>query len=75
MLNLYFLKIIRILYPRCHLKIVEHILKNAQKKKYVCFNEITWLTVIKMKIKMNNSSHGYNINRRRLIHGPKYAKY
>lgn len=74
-LNLYFLEIIHILYLRCHLKILERVLKNPQKKKYVCFNEITWLTVINLKMKMNNSSHGYNINRCRLIHGSKYTKY
>ena len=51
----HFLKIIRILYLRCHLKIVERVLKNAQKEKYVCFNEITWLIVIKLKMKMNNT--------------------
>ena len=37
--NFGYLKIIHILHPRCQPKLVVHILKNKQKKKYVCNNE------------------------------------
>ena len=29
-----------------------HILRNKQKKKYVCIHEIIWLIIMKMKMKI-----------------------
>ena len=40
MLNFSFLKIIRVLHPRYHPKIIRHTLKNKQKNMYVCIHEI-----------------------------------
>ena len=37
-LNVYYLKIIRFFHLRYHLKIIAHVLKSSQKKKYVCNN-------------------------------------
>ena len=51
--NFCYLKIIHILYPRFHPKIIGHILKN----KCVCIHEIMWLIITKMKIKMKNRLH------------------
>ena len=51
-LMLCYLKIIYILRPRYHPKIVGHILRNKQKNKYVCIHEIIGLIILKMKIKM-----------------------
>ena len=39
-LNYCYLKIIHILHPRYHPKIIGHILKNEQKNKCACFHEI-----------------------------------
>ena len=47
-LNFCFLKIIHILHPRYHPKIMGHILKNKQKNKCVCIHELT-LLIMKMK--------------------------
>ena len=44
-------------------KIIGHILKNKQKNKCACIHEIRRLTIIKMKMKMKNTSDKYNINR------------
>ena len=38
-LNFYYLKIMHVLHPSYYPKIIVHILKNEQKKKYVCKNE------------------------------------
>ena len=38
-LNFSYLKIIHILHPCYHPKIVVHILKKSKKKRYVCKNE------------------------------------
>ena len=40
-LNFSYLKIIRFLYPRYHPKIIGDTLKNVEKNKYVCLNEVT----------------------------------
>ena len=37
--------------------------KKCTKNKYVCFNEIIWLMTIKMRLKMKNRWHRYDINR------------
>ena len=62
-LNFCYLKIIHILHPRYHPKIIGHILKNKQRNKCVCIHEIIQLIIMKMKMKMKNGSHRYDINR------------
>ena len=74
-LNFYHLKIIHILHPRYHPKIIAHFLKNEQKSKYVCLHEIIRLIIMKMKRQMKNRTHRYDINRPRPKHGHKYGKY
>ena len=49
--------------------------KNCTKNKWVCINEVIWLTTIKMRLQLKNRSHRYGINRPRLRNGDKYAKY
>ena len=51
---------------------MENILKNKQKNKCVCFDEIIRLIIMKMEMKMKNRSHRYDIRSR---HGHKYGKY
>ena len=74
-LNFCYLKIILILHPCYHPKIIGHILKNKQKNKRVYIHEIIQLIIMKMKMKMKNRSHRYDINRPRSRHGGKYSKY
>ena len=74
-LNFSYLKIIHILYPLYHPKIIGHILKNKPKNKGVFINDITRLIIMKMKMEMKNKSHRYDINRPRSRHGHKYSKY
>ena len=45
--------------------------KNVQK----CFNEMVRLILMKMRLKMKNRLHEYDINKPRRRHGHKYAKY
>ena len=61
-----YLKIIEILYPRYPSKI---------KNKRLCIHEIIRLIILKMKMKMENVSNRYDINRPRPRHGNKYSKY
>ena len=65
------MKIIQILHPCYHPKIIGHILKNKQKNKCVRIHEIIQLIIIKMRTGMNNRSHGYDRNRPRPRHGQK----
>ena len=58
-----YLKIFHILYQRYHPKWIGCILKNKQKNKCVRIHEIMRLLVMKMEMKMKNSSHRYDINR------------
>ena len=74
-LNFWYLKIIRILHPRYHPKIIGHILNNSQKKKYVCIHETMRLIIMKIKIKMKNRSHRYDISRPRSRQEQNYSKY
>ena len=74
-LNFCFLKIIHILHPRYHQKIIGHILKNKQKNMHICTHEIIQLIIIKMEMKMKNKSQRYNLRRFRSRHGHKYSKY
>ena len=50
-------KFIFILRPRCHSKIIGHILKNKQKNKCVCTREIIRLIIMKMKMKMKKKDY------------------
>ena len=68
-------EIIDILHQRYHPRIIGHILKYKQNNKCVCINEIIRLIIVKMKLKMKNRSHRYDVNRYRPIHGHKYNKY
>ena len=56
-LKFYYLKIVPILHPRYHPKIIGHILKNKQKNKCVCIHNIIRSITMKMKIIINNRSH------------------
>ena len=73
-LNFGYLKIIHILHPRYHPKIIGHILKNKQKSKRAFIHEITRLIVMKIKMKMKNKSHLYDKYRSRSRHRHKYSK-
>ena len=74
-LNFFYLKIIHILHPSYHPKIIGHVLKNKQKNICVCIHEIIRLIIKKMKMQKKNTSHRYQINRPRPRHGQKYSKY
>ena len=64
-LNFCYLKIIHILHPGCHPKIIGHILKNKQRNKYEFILEIIRLIITKMMIKMKNRLYRYDTNRPR----------
>ena len=74
-LNIGFLKMIHILHPHYHPKIIGHTLKNKQKNKCVFIDEIIQLIIMKMKMKKKNRSHRYNINSNRPSHEHKFSKY
>ena len=61
-LNFCYLKIIHILHPLYHPKIIGHILKNKEKNKCDFIHQIMSLIIVKMKMKMKNRSHRYDIN-------------
>ena len=46
-----------------------------QKNKYVSFNEFASLMTMKMRLKMKNRSHTYDINRPTQKQRHKYTKY
>ena len=60
-LNFSYLKIIHILHPCYYPKIIGHILKKKLKNKCVFIRDITRLITKKMKMKMKNRSHRYDI--------------
>ena len=49
--------------------------KKCTKNMCVCFNEVILLMTLKMRLKMKNRSHRYDINRPRPRHGDKIGKY
>ena len=49
--------------------------KKCTKTSVSCFNEIIWLIIMKMRLKMKNGSHKYSINRNRSRHGHKCNKH
>ena len=67
-LNFYYLRIICFRHPHYHPKIIGDIQKNVQKSKYVYINEVISLMTIKMRLKIINRSHKYDINRPRPKH-------
>ena len=69
------LKIIHILHPHYHPKIIGHVLKIKLKNKCACIHEIILLILMKMKLKIKKCLRRYNINRARSRHGRKYGKY
>ena len=73
-LNVCHLKIIHFLHSCYHPKLCE-MFKKCVKKKCVCFNDIIWLIIMKMRLKMKIGSHRYDINRTRPRHEHKYTKY
>ena len=54
----------------CYLKIVQYS-KKCAKTKCTCFNEIMWLIIMKMRLKMKMD----HINRNKPRRGHKYTKY
>ena len=44
------------------------------KNKFACFNEIIWLIIVKIRVKMKNRSQRYDINRTKSRHGYEYTK-
>ena len=50
-------------------------IKKPAKNKCVCFNEIIWLIIMEMMLKMKNRLHRYDINRTRSRYGHKYSIY
>ena len=55
--NFCYLKIIHILYPHYHPKILGHTLKKKNKSVNGCIYEIIRVFMTKMKMKMKNRSH------------------
>ena len=55
------LKIIHFLHLWYRPKLIWNILKNIEKNKYVCFNEIIWLIMMEMRVKMKIRLHRNNI--------------
>ena len=49
--------------------------KKCTKTSASCFNEIIWLIIMKLRLKMKNRSHKYSTNRTRSRHGQKCTKH
>ena len=49
--------------------------KKFVKNKCVCLNKIMWLIIMKMRLKMKNGSHRYDVNRTRPRNRHKYSKH
>ena len=74
-LNFCYLKMIHILHPHYHPKLIGHILKIKQKNKCVYIHEIMQLIIMGIKMKMKNRSHRYDINSSSSRNEHKYSKY
>ena len=48
--------------------------KKCTKNKYVYLSEVVWLMTMKMRLKMKNRSHRYDMNRSWPKRSPKYTK-
>ena len=70
-----YLKIIHIPHPSYYSKIIGDVLKNKQKNKCVFIHNIMRLIILKMKMKVKNRSHRYDINRPRSRKEHRYSKY
>ena len=66
MLNFCYLKIMHILQPRYHPKIIGNVLKTNQNNKCVCIYQTIRLIIIQIKMKMKDRSHRYDLNWRGL---------
>ena len=73
-LNSCYLKIIHILHPYYHPRIIGHIIKIS-KRESVCIHEIIGLIIMKIEMKMKRRSHRYDIIGPRSRDGQKYSKY
>ena len=49
--------------------------EKQTKRKLVFTHEITWLIIMKLKMKVKDRSHKLDMNRPRSRHGHKYSKY
>ena len=56
-------------------KTIGYTLKNKQKNKCICVHKIMRLIIMKMKMKIRNESHRYDINRPKSRRGHKHSKY
>ena len=74
-LSFCYLKIIHILYPRYHPKVMVDILKNKPKDMNLCIHKIIRLIIMKMRIKIKNRSHRYEMNIPRSRNKHRYSKY
>ena len=45
------------------------------QNKYVCFDRIMWLIMMKMRLKMKSRSHRYDLNSPQPRHENKFTKY
>ena len=68
MLNFCYLETICSPHPYYHVKIIGDILKTVPRNNYICLNEFIWLMTIKMRLKVKNRLHRYDINRPRPRH-------
>ena len=69
-----YLKVIPILHPQYHPRIIGDILENKEKNNCIFIHEIMQKIIMKMKTKMKNKSCRYDINGPRSRHGLKYSK-
>ena len=67
------MKIIYFLYPRYCPKIIADIVKNVQKLSM--FLQMRQLMTMKLRMKLKNGSHRYDIDRPRPRHGQRYTEY
>lgn len=74
-LNFFYLKMIHILHPSYHPKIIRRILKNMQKNKCDRIHEIMQFIIMKIRMKMKNKPYKYDINRPSSRNENKYSKY
>ena len=74
-LNFCYLETIHILQTRYHTKTIRHVLKDNQKNKRVCIHEIIRLFIMKMKMRMKNRLHWYDINKAKSRLEYKFTKY
>ena len=74
-LNFCYLKIISILHPHYHPKIIGYTLKIKQNNKCVCIHETIRLIMMIMKMNIKNRSQRYGIKRPKSRHGHECTEY